>query len=174
MNIRKITITQLEDILDLVLWAELETLSIDNPDDRAWITNKLRKLEASGCEFFGFFYNDKIIGFATILIEDRPAVACDGYGACELLQLGVVPEYRNNGYGSKILKHIERYLMAKNVYCLYMHTYAPDYSVVAFYGKNGYIPRGVVPDVYGPNLDGMLYMSKPLNNKTAREDPEIK
>lgn len=165
MSIEKISLTQLEEILDLVLWAELETLSIDNPEDRAWITNKLGKLEAAGCEFFGIFCNDKLIGFATILIEDRPAAACDGYGACELLQIGIKAEFRNDGYGSKLLQYIEQYLKAKNVYCLYMHTYAPDYPVVAFYGKNGYIPRGVVPDVYGPKLPGMLYMSKPLNNE---------
>jgi hypothetical protein len=43
------------------------------------------------------------------------------------------------------------------------HTYASDYTVVTFYGRNGYVPRGVVPNVYGQKLDGMLYMSKALN-----------
>ncbi|HEX3023209.1 MAG TPA: GNAT family N-acetyltransferase [Lachnospiraceae bacterium] len=162
MKIAKIIVEDLNDILDLVLWTELESLCIDNPDDRAWINSKLRKLEASGGEFFGCYKEDRLIGFATILIEDRPASACDGYGACELLQLGIRGEYRKGGYGSKMLQFIEQYLKERKVYCLYMHTYASDYSVVAFYGKNGYIPRGVVPDVYGPKFDGMLYMSKPL------------
>ena len=171
MNIQKIAVSQLDEILDLVLWIETEALSIDNPDGRAWIKNKMRKFEASGCEFFGLFDDDKLIGFATILIEDRPAIVCDGYGACELLQIGIVSEYRKEGYGSMIMQHIEQYLMAKKVYCLYLHTYAPEYSVVAFYGKNGYIPRGVIPDVYGPDFDGMLYMSKTLNNKTSTRNP---
>ncbi len=162
MEIRKISLNELEEILDLVLWAELEELSIDNPEDKAWIINKLNKLKAAGCDFFGCYNNENIVGFATILIEDRPKVACNGYGSCELMQLGIKAEYRNKGCGSKMLKYIEHYLINQKVYCLYMHTYALDYSVVAFYGKNGYIPRGVVPDVYGPNLDGMLYMSKPI------------
>lgn len=163
MTIKIITRHELEEILDLVLWAELESLSIDNPEDKAWITNKLSKLEASGCVFFGQYFEEKLIGFATILIEDRPAAACNGYGACELLQIGIREAHRNKGYGSEILKHIETYLIRQKVYCMYMHTYAEDYYVIAFYGKNGFIPRGVVPDVYGPNLEGMLYMSKPLN-----------
>jgi ribosomal protein S18 acetylase RimI-like enzyme len=162
MDIKKITISDLNEILDLVLWTELETLSIENANDRAWIETKLKKLEASGSEFIGLYEEQKLIGYATILIEDRPSAACDGYGACELMQIGIKEEYRNRGYGSKILEYIEHYLQSKKVYCLYMHTYASDYSVVAFYGRNGYIPRGVVPDVYGPNLDGMLYMSKAL------------
>ena len=160
--IKRINRDQLDEILDLVLWAELESLSLDRPEDKAWITNKLDKLEASGCEFFGQFDEDKLVGFATILIEDRPKGACDGYGACELLQMGIRESYRNKGYGSEMLKYIENYLKAKNIYCMYMHTYAADYYVIAFYGKNGYIPRGVIPDGYGPNLDGMLYMSKAL------------
>lgn len=171
MEIHKISKNQLDEILDLVLWVELEALSIDNPMDRAWIIKKLSKLEASGCEFFGCFCDGKIIGFATILIEDRPAIACDGYGACELMQLGIRNEYRNKNYGSKMLQYIENYLKSKKVYCMYMHTYASDYSVAAFYGKNGYIPRGVVPDVYGPNLHGMLYMSKPLSEETVKSNP---
>lgn len=163
MDINKITISDLNEILDLVLWAELETLSINNSKDKEWIENKLKKLEASGSEFFGLYEEQHLIGFATILIEDRPSAACNGYGACELMQIGIKEEYRNKGYGSKMLQYIEQYLKVKRVYCLYMHTYASDYSVVAFYGRNGYIPRGVVPEVYGPDLDGMLYMSKALN-----------
>ncbi|MFZ2538799.1 MAG: GNAT family N-acetyltransferase [Oscillospiraceae bacterium] len=171
MSIQKISVDQLDKILDLVLWAELESLSVDDLEDKAWIVKKLNRMEYSGCEFFGYFCDDKLIGFATILIEDRPAKACDGYGACELLQLGFKEEYRNKGYGSEMLQHIEAYLQTQKVYCMYMHTYASDYSVVAFYGKNGYIPRGLVPDVYGPNLDGMLYMSKPLNSAKAKQNP---
>ena len=165
MEIKRITINDLNEIIDLILWAELETLTIDNPDDKAWIENKLKKLEAAGSEFIGLYEEQYLIGFATILIEDRPSAACDGYGACELMQIGIKEEYRDKGYGSKMLQHIESYLKSKKVYCLYMHTYASDYSVIAFYGRNGYIPRGVVPDVYGPNLDGMLYMSKALDVK---------
>lgn len=161
-EIKRITASDLNEILELVLWAELESLTITNPNDKSWIENKLKKLEAAGSEFIGLYEEEHLVGFATILIEDRPPTACDGYGACELMQIGIKEEYRNKGYGSKMLQYIEDYLIGKKVYCLYMHTYASDYSVVAFYGRNGYVPRGVVPDVYGPNLDGILYMSKAL------------
>lgn len=171
MTIKKVDMLQLEEILDLILWAELETLNINNPNDRAWIKNKLRKLEAAGGEFFGAYKDNALIGFATILVEDRPGAACDGYGACELMQIGIKSEFRHNGYGSIILQYIEQYLITRKIYCLFMHTYAADYPVVAFYGKNGYIPRGVVPDVYGPNLEGMLYMSKPLIESRAFSSP---
>ena len=35
-----------------------------------------------------------------------------------------------------------------------------EYDVIAFYGKNGFIPVGILPDVYGPKNEGMLYMRK--------------
>lgn len=162
MKIEKISLKELDPLMDLILFAELETLTMDNKEDEAWIRNKMSRLEASGAEFYGAYDKDQLIGFATILVEDRPYGACNGYGACELLQIGVRNEYRNHGYGSGLLSHIEEEVRGRNVYCLYLHTYAEDYDVIAFYGKNRYIPRGVVPDVYGPNLEGMLYLSKAL------------
>lgn len=162
MRIEKIILKELDSIMDLILYAELETLTMENEEDEAWIRRKMSRLEASGAEFYGAFEKDNMIGFATILVEDRPEGACRGYGACELLQIGIRHEYRNHGYGSSMLSHIESELRTRKVYSIYLHTYAEDYDVIAFYGKNGYIPRGVVPDVYGPDLEGMLYLSKTL------------
>lgn len=162
MRTEKVSLKELDPIMDLILFAELETLSMDNPEDEAWIRKKMSRLEASGAEFYGAYLKDEIIGFATIIVEDRPDGACSGYGAAELLQIGIRNEYRNHGYGSHILSHIEEELRQRKVYSIYLHTYAEDYDVIAFYGKNSYIPRGVVPDVYGPNLEGMLYLSKTL------------
>ncbi len=162
MRIRKIELKDLDPIMDLMLFAELETLTMDNDEDAEWIRKRMFRLEASGAEFYGVYDEDKSVGFATILVEDRPEGACSGYGACELLQIGIRNEYRNYGYGSRALSHIEEELRKRKVFSIYLHTYAEDYDVIAFYGKNGYIPRGVIPGVYGPDLEGMLYLSKTL------------
>ncbi len=106
MRTEKVSLKKLDPIMDLILFAELETLSMDNPEDEAWIRKKMSRLEASGAEFYGAYEKDIIIGVATILVEDRPEGACTGYGACELLQIGIRNEYRNHGYGSHILAHI--------------------------------------------------------------------
>lgn len=161
MEIRKIAVDELEPVLDLILFAELETLCLSNPQDEAWIRRKLSRLDASGAEFYGI-YEGEMLGFATILVEDRPDGACDGYGACELLQIGIREEHRNKGLGSLILTFLEAELSRRRVYCLYLHTYAGDHEAIGFYLKNGYVPRGTVPHVYGPDLEGMLYLSKPL------------
>lgn len=163
MRIEKISLKDLDPVMDLILFAELETLTMDNEEDEAWILNRMSRLEASGAEFYGVYDKDKMIGFGTIRVEDRPMGACNGYGACELLQIGIRNEYRNHGYGSQLLSHIEQVMRKRKIYSVYLHTYAEDYEVIAFYGKNGYIPRGVIPDVYVPNLEGMLYLSKTLN-----------
>ena len=162
MKVEKISLKELDPVMDLILFAELESLSMDNEEDEAWIRNRMARLDAAGAEFYGAFDKDTLIGFATILVEDRPKGACSGYGACELLQIGIRNEFRNLGYGSGMLSYIEQELRKRKVYSIYLHTYAEDYDVIAFYGKNGYIPRGVIPDVYGPDLEGMLYVSKTL------------
>lgn len=161
MEIRRIMVDELEPVLDVILFAELETLSLTNPQDEAWIRRKLGRLAAAGAEFYGVFEGE-MLGFATILVEDRPLGACDGYGACELLQIGIRAEHRSKGLGSHVLAFLEAELSRRRVYCLYLHTYAGDQEAIGFYLKNGYIPRGTVPHVYGPDLEGMLYLSKPL------------
>jgi hypothetical protein len=43
-----------------------------------------------------------------------------------------------------------------------MMTYAADYDVIAFYGKNGFIPVATIPDVFGPKAEGNAVLRKVL------------
>jgi hypothetical protein len=43
-----------------------------------------------------------------------------------------------------------------------MMTYGEDYDVIAFYGKSGFIPVAMLPDTYGPHLEGNVFMRKLL------------
>ncbi|CAH1056056.1 hypothetical protein PAECIP111894_02209 [Paenibacillus pseudetheri] len=43
-----------------------------------------------------------------------------------------------------------------------MLTYAEVYDVIAFYGKNGFVPVGTIPDVFGPGAEGNTILRKIL------------
>jgi hypothetical protein len=41
-------------------------------------------------------------------------------------------------------------------------TYAGSSQTVSFYVKNGFCPVAVLPDVFGPKAEGMIYLRKLL------------
>ncbi|WP_176706688.1 GNAT family N-acetyltransferase [Paenibacillus hemerocallicola] len=72
----------------------------------------------------------------------------------ELLQIGVSRGCKRSGSGTKLLRHAEEVVRSRWAYCLFIMTYAEDCDVIAFYGKNGFVPVATLPDVYGPGLEG--------------------
>lgn len=149
----------------LKLMAEVEHVKLDMkiPNHKEWLRNKIKLLYLRGTKFLGF-YNEgnEPIGFITILHEKPPeGIEVLGMRA-EVLEIGVFPNFRRQGYGSILLKAGEEYARSLGVYCMFMMTYAEDYDVIAFYGKNGFIPVATLPDTYGPNLEGNLFMRKIL------------
>ena len=78
------------------------------------------------------------------------------------LDLGLHPEYRGKGYGTELLQHAEALAREVGVRSLYVSTYARERRVIAFYGKHGLVPVATLPDVHGPDDEGMVYMRKVL------------
>lgn len=161
MKIRKVLQDEIDMFYELIGEVEYSLFSIKNEKHIEWLKKKIDRLYYSGVNFFGGF-NDvgEPLGIIAILIDEPPEGINNSYNSCEVIQMGTSKEVRNRGYGSKLLNYAEEYAKHKNVYCMYMHTYAADYDVIAFYGKNGFIPVGMLPDVYGPKNEGMLYMRK--------------
>ncbi|MEJ2567608.1 MAG: GNAT family N-acetyltransferase [candidate division WOR-3 bacterium] len=66
------------------------------PSNPAFITPKnIKTLQKKGVVFLGFYINDELIG--CIALENA------GSGIFYIEKLGVLPEFRNNGYGEKLM-----------------------------------------------------------------------
>jgi ribosomal protein S18 acetylase RimI-like enzyme len=128
-----------------------------------WLRKKIAVHYFRGTRFYAYYHNDIPIGFVAVLIESGPeGIECLGQST-ELLDIILLEEYRGKGYGKELLLHAEKISMESKAYCMYVSTYAKDYAVIAFYGKNGYIPVANCPDVHGPNDEGKVWMRKIIN-----------
>lgn len=161
MKIRRVMQDEINIFYELIGEIEYSIFNVKNEEHLDWLKKRIDRLYYSGAEFFGAFSEkNNILGVIAILIDVPPKGINDGYNSCEVIEMGVQKDVRNNGCGSQLLKYAEDYVKSHNVYCMYMHTYAGDYDVIAFYGKNGFTPVGCIPDIYGPENEGMLYMRK--------------
>ena len=125
---------------------------------------KINRYTDMGAEFYGYFSDDKEpIGFITLIENEHLSHLND----CEILEVDVMPDSRNHGYGSELLKHAEDIAKERNVYRIHATTYAADSRVIHFYGKNGYAPVAVVPDTNGPNDEGDIIIRKLLVNESG-------
>ena len=84
---------------------------------------------------------------------------------CEIMQIGIVKKYRNQNKGTELIIDIIKKYEEKKYMNIFARTYAGDYTVVCFYGKNGFIPISVVPFVFGDHDEGMIIMRKKLRSK---------
>jgi ribosomal protein S18 acetylase RimI-like enzyme len=128
-----------------------------------WVRNRIATHYLRGTKFFALYAEDTTpIGFAAVLVDDcLEGVSYLGRRS-ELLDIALRPAYRGKGHGSELLRHAEDYSKQQGAYCMYMSTYGGSYDVIAFYGKNGYVPVAYMPDVYGPGNDGRVCMRKIL------------
>jgi len=115
----------------------------------------------NGAEIFGYYEENsgRPIGFVTSVIYRHLHTS---YSECEILEIGVIKELRNKGYGNRLLQFIEEHHNKENIYCVLVKTYAADFRVIHFYGKNGYTPIAVIPDTQGPDSEGTIVMRKRL------------
>jgi GNAT superfamily N-acetyltransferase len=162
--IREISLEQIEPYLDLI--AEIEHTKLDrkNVSHERWLRNRIKSFEARGALFFVYedLLHNEISGVVTVLHEHAPEGIEALDARAEILQIGVTGNGRRKGIGSLLLKHAEQFVRSRGAYCLFMMTYAEDYDVIAFYGKNGFVPVATLPDVYGPTLEGNVFLRKVL------------
>lgn len=165
MRIQKLnTLADIQPFLPILGNAEFDSYSSANIDHRDWLTRRIDQRLYCGGQYFGAFGDDmQPLGAIAVQVEERPCGLLDDYLAAEIHQFAVAADQQRQGIGSALLQHLESQLRQQKVYCLYLHTYPADFSVIACYGKNGFMPVGLVPDVYGPELEGMLFLRKVLN-----------
>lgn len=151
-----------------LLMAEIECGShfdSDNPTHVNWLNDKIHKHYAAGSKFYAFYTDDNIpLGIAGINIETS---LHSEWTSGELVDIGIFPEYRGQGFGSELLGFIEQLAREARCYCLYMQTYAAEHRTIAFYGKNGYVPVATIPNTNGPGDEGTIWMRKILSRNTC-------
>lgn len=161
-EVHAISFLRIEPYMDLL--AEVEHVQLDrkNPSHERWLRKRIRGYEERGAKFFAYHdpHDKERYGIVTVLHEEAPE-GIDSLGArAEVLNIGVNRQARRSGVGSILLKIAEQYARRRGAYCLFLMTYAEDYDVIAFYGKNGYVPVATLPDVYGSNLEGNVFCVK--------------
>lgn len=62
----------------------------------------------------------------------------------EIQDLGVLPDYRHKGIGTKLVNEFRKWCKARGYSHLYVNTYFEDPRAVEFYKKQGMIPSDLV------------------------------
>ena len=110
--------------------------------------------------FAYYLEQNRPIGFTLLLVEDGPiGVPYLGQYA-EILDIGILSEYRGKGFGSELLVYTEGLAKKSGVYCLGIYTTETDHGAIAFYKKNGFDLLATIPDVHGPSAPGKVWMRK--------------
>ncbi|BCL77025.1 hypothetical protein JHS3_27610 [Jeongeupia sp. HS-3] len=162
--IRKLnTLADIEPFFPMLGYAEYSEFDLQNPAHLSWLRQRIDRLLYCGAQYFAILAEDNSpYAIASVLIDERPIELGGHWQSAELMQMAVAAELRKQGYGSQLLQYICAEMKTHRVYSLNLHTYPADYDVIAFYGKNGFMPCGLVPDHYGPELEGKLYLRKVL------------
>jgi ribosomal protein S18 acetylase RimI-like enzyme len=151
------------------LAAEVECghhFDFSNPRHEAWLRRKIDLYEYCGAKIFGLFLDNMPVGYGILEIEE-PLENVNGiFGQkTELSAIGISGDFRGRGYGKQLLDYAEDVSRKSGAYTMYISTYAADHEVIAFYGRNGYVPVATLPDAHGPGDEGQVLMRKILNNR---------
>lgn len=162
--IREISQEELSSILDLVAKLEMgDHFDENNPTHEVWLFKKISSCFFRGVMFFGCFSDDnELIGFIAVELEEKlDGISWLGQKA-EILYIALYPDYQRKGHGSRLLEFVNELCKQQHVHCLYVSTSAFNKDAISFYNKNNYEKVAILPDVHGPNTEGMVCMRKLL------------
>ncbi|MDO3411174.1 GNAT family N-acetyltransferase [Saccharibacillus sp. CPCC 101409] len=164
--LKKIEEYEIEPYLKLLGEVEHERLDLTDLRHEAWLRRRIHLNYARGAHYIALHDDDNPEAFGIVSVLHEPAPpGIEAWGArAEILQIGVNRSCRRAGIGSRLLAAAERFARDRGVYCLFLMTYGEDYDVIAFYGKNGYIPVASIPDVFGPGTEGNLVLRKVVSS----------
>ncbi len=152
----------LESLYDLV--AEVEFGDHFNKADKShtdMLGNRVNAYFDNGCEVFGYYEKDtgELTGYIMTVVK-RGLLSND----CEILEIGVKNQFRGKGYASELLKFVEAHHSKDQLHRIVVQTYAADFEVIHFYGKNGFVPISVISGTNGPLDEGTIVMRKSISD----------
>lgn len=159
-DIQEINQDQTEPFLALLGEVECGTeFDLHDPEQEAWIREAISRRYGAGARFYAMYLSNKPIGIAG-LVTDK--LLHTEYSRAELLDIGISPQYRRGGYGTKLLRFIEDQARLADCWALHLKTYSGDQRAVSFYMKNGYAVVGNVEGTNGPDDYGDVWLCKRL------------
>ena len=96
----------LNSLFDLVAEVEFGNhFDKSNPEYIELLNEVIDRHIGNGGEIFGYYEEEtkKPVGFITVVVNKRLRTKTE----CEVLEIGVMKELRNKGYGSRLLEFIE-------------------------------------------------------------------
>ena len=119
--------------------------------NQEWASNYLEeghKKEIESDEFFVYKEDEKIIGIVSLITISG--------GVAEIRDIVVKPEYREKGYGTKMLEELIAIAKKRNIRKLFSLAF-PQYEL--FYINAGFVNEGTLKSHFKDGED-LLFMSK--------------
>ena len=110
--------------------------------------------DADNTKIFALLSSDgSIRAFSCLLIIDYEA---------EILNIAVRQNYRNNGYGKLLMKHMLVVCSANNVSSVFLEVRQSNISARSLYAKNGFEVVGIRKRYYSSPVEDAILMSKQI------------
>ena len=136
---------------------------------RDWIQERIDNHLSAGTKYFGVLGSS---GSPEGVIGVRVDRQLFTETTAEIVDIGVLQSSRRKGLGSYLLAHGVNIAISAGATAIYARTYAADWSVIAFYGRNRMHPVAVIPDTNGPDDEGTIVMRMGLSRPIATPPPK--
>lgn len=142
--IRRTRRSDLDSIIDI------EALCFPDPWDSSVFAEALEYYPST---FFAAEDGEELVGFIAAGIEDTGE---EVYG--HIMNLAVRPEHRNRGIGTKLVKRVERELMAAGASGIQLEVRTTNSAAQQFYLKCNYRPVFHIAEYYANGEDAIVMM----------------
>ena len=101
--------------------------------------------------------NGSVIGFGCIIVFPPDS---------EILNIAVLPEYRGQGIGNRLLSAMMHYAGEKEADAVYLEVRESNTPARTLYEKSGFLPLGVRKNYYTKPTENAVLMRKTLQSET--------
>ena len=133
-----------------------------------WVKKRMISHKSNGGKFFVSLNEEQDpIGFI-VLMMDKGLEGDNCFGHyTHIFDFMIREKYQRQGYGKDLLTFAENKSIEMGAYCIYVATYAGNDTSMTYYIKNGFVPVSMLPDIYGPNDQGDVYLRKIFKTKNG-------
>jgi GNAT superfamily N-acetyltransferase len=134
MEVREIKAAELAQLVDLYSHLHEKDEPLPSPEAMAAVW---REIGSNDCiRYFGLFLKDVLVSSCTITLVPNLTRGCRPYGLIE--NVVTHPQYRGNGYASKVLSHALEYAWTSNSYKVMLMTGRLNEATFSFYESVGF------------------------------------
>ena len=78
----------------------------------------------------------------------------------DIIELGVISEFRRRGFAHKLIKHLQHYCLRQNINKIFLEVAENNAAAIGLYEKTGFTKIGIRKNYYsrkGALIDGLAY-----------------